>query len=82
MIAFRTSSVIRMTSKMPSGNLPTVMIELYRTVAAGTIYYNVLTFEISGHIQMQPYPMEFTVQSNVDLETNRIELHHTRSPAP
>lgn len=42
-------------------------------------HYNVLTFEISGHIQMQPYPMEFTVQSNVDLETNRIELHHTRS---
>lgn len=44
-----------------------------------TAHYNVLTFEISGHIQMQPYPMEFTVQSNVDLETNRIELHHTRS---
>jgi type VI secretion system protein ImpF len=42
-------------------------------------HYNVLTFEISGHIQMLPYPMEFTVQSNVDLETNRIELHHTRS---
>lgn len=37
-------------------------------------HYNVLTFEISGHIQMQPYPLEFTVQSNVDLETNRIEL--------
>lgn len=47
-----------------------------------TAHYNVLTFEISGHIQMQPYPLEFTVQSNVDLETNRIELHHTRSPAP
>ena len=47
-----------------------------------TAHYNVLTFEISGHIQMQPYPLEFTVQSNVDLETNRIDLHHTRSPAP
>lgn len=45
-------------------------------------HYNVLTFEISGHIQMQPYPMEFTVQSNVDLETNRIELHATRSTTP
>ena len=45
-------------------------------------HYNVLTFEISGHIQMQPYPMEFAVQSNVDLETNRIELHPTRSTAP
>lgn len=45
-------------------------------------HYNVLTFEISGHIQMQPYPMEFTVQSNVDLETNRIELHPARSFTP
>lgn len=46
-------------------------------------HYNVLVFEISGHIQMQPYPLEFTVQSNVDLETNRIELHPTRStPTP
>ncbi|WP_382322956.1 hypothetical protein ACFJGX_01450 [Hydrogenophaga sp. UC242_50] len=45
-------------------------------------HYNVLTFEISGHIHMQPYPLEFMVQSNVDLETNRIELHPTRSPTP
>jgi len=42
-------------------------------------HYNVLIFEISGHIQMQPYPMEFTVQSNVDLETNRIELHPAKA---
>lgn len=41
-------------------------------------HYNVLTFEISGFIQMQPYPVEFTVQSAVDLETNRIELRHSR----
>jgi len=36
--------------------------------------YNVLTFEISGHILMNPYPIEFTVQSAVDLENSRIEL--------
>lgn len=42
-------------------------------------HYNVLTFEISGFVQMQPYPMEFIVQSAVDLETNRIELQHHRS---
>lgn len=36
--------------------------------------YNVLTFEISGHILMHPYPIEFTVQSAVDLENSRIEL--------
>lgn len=38
-------------------------------------HYNVLTFEISGHIHMSPYPIEFAVQSAVDLETNRIDLH-------
>ncbi len=45
-------------------------------------HYNVLTFEISGHIHMQPYPLEFMVQSNVDLETSRIELHPQRSAIP
>lgn len=45
-------------------------------------HYNVLTFEISGHIQMRPYPLEFTVQSSVDLETSRIELSPTRTPSP
>lgn len=37
-------------------------------------HYNMLTFEISGHILMSPYPIEFTVQSQVDLENSRIEL--------
>ena len=41
-------------------------------------HYNVLTFEISGHILMQPYPVEFLVQSAVDLENNRIELQAQR----
>ena len=45
-------------------------------------HYNVLTFEISGHILMQPYPLEFIVQSSVDLESNRIELHSTRTHSP
>ena len=39
-----------------------------------TANYNVLMFEISGHIRMAPYPIEFTVQSTVDLENSRIEL--------
>jgi type VI secretion system protein ImpF len=40
--------------------------------------YNVLTFIIHGVIQMHPYPMEFSVQSAYDLESNRIELHPLR----
>jgi type VI secretion system protein ImpF len=34
--------------------------------------YNVLWFEIRGLVHMQPYPMEFLVQSSLDLETNRL----------
>jgi type VI secretion system protein ImpF len=37
-------------------------------------HYNVLQFEISGQVHMQHYPMEFAVQSAVDLETNRMTL--------
>ncbi|MQR02090.1 type VI secretion system baseplate subunit TssE [Glaciimonas soli] len=40
----------------------------------GTNHYNVLLFEIRGQIQMDPYPMEFMVQSSVDLETNRMSI--------
>ena len=40
----------------------------------GTNHYNVLLFEIRGQIHMDPYPMEFMVQSSVDLETNRMSI--------
>jgi type VI secretion system protein ImpF len=36
--------------------------------------YNILCFEISGIVNIQPYPMDFIVQSNVDLETSRVTL--------
>lgn len=42
---------------------------------AASANYNVLTFEISGLLHMQPYPLEFIAQSAVDLESNRIELN-------
>lgn len=37
-------------------------------------HYNVLVFEISGVIRLEPYPLEFTVQSAVDLETQHMTL--------
>lgn len=40
----------------------------------GRSSYNVLLFEINATLYMEPYPVEFTVQSSVDLETNRITL--------
>lgn len=43
--------------------------------------YNVLLFEIQAMINLRPYPLEFTVQSSVDLETNRMSVARpTRGP--
>ncbi|RIX72653.1 type VI secretion system baseplate subunit TssE [Acidovorax cavernicola] len=36
--------------------------------------YNVLLFEIRALIYLKPYPLAFTVQSAVDLETNRMRI--------
>ncbi len=36
--------------------------------------YNVLLFEIRALIHLKPYPLAFTVQSAVDLETNRMRI--------
>jgi len=36
--------------------------------------YNVLLFEIRAMIDLRPYPIELTVQSSVDLETNRMSF--------
>ena len=50
--------------------------------------YNVLVFEIHALIASQPYPLELTVQSSVDLETNRIlakppaQMPHAHRPGP
>jgi type VI secretion system protein ImpF len=36
--------------------------------------YNVLAFEVHGLIRMDPYPLEFTVQSSLDLETSQVNV--------
>jgi type VI secretion system protein ImpF len=33
-----------------------------------------LSFEIRGEIRMDPYPLEFTVQSTLDLETSQVHM--------
>jgi type VI secretion system protein ImpF len=35
---------------------------------------HLLRFEISGEVQISPYPLVFRVQTAVDLETSRIAL--------
>lgn len=38
-------------------------------------HYNILSFEIHGLIYMTPYPMEFLMQSAIDLENNRLSVN-------
>jgi type VI secretion system protein ImpF len=40
---------------------------------------NNLTFEIHGMIRMEPYPLEFMVQSTLDLETSRFKAVSRRT---
>lgn len=43
--------------------------------------YNVLVFEIRAMVDLQPYPLELTVQSAIDLETHRMSVTRS-SPTP
>jgi len=43
-------------------------------------HYNVLSFEISASLHAQPYPVEFCVQSSIDLETSHIQLSLKATP--
>ncbi len=42
--------------------------------------YNVLSFEISASLHAQPYPVEFCVQSSIELETSHIQLSLKATP--
>lgn len=45
----------------------------------GEVQYNALVFEVRGKISMDPYPMEFMVQSSLDLETSQLNVHGARA---
>ncbi|MBN3779975.1 type VI secretion system baseplate subunit TssE [Burkholderia sp. Ac-20345] len=42
-------------------------------------HHNVLAFEVRGLIHMDPYPLEFMVQSSLDLETSEIRITGMRT---
>ncbi|WP_321956265.1 type VI secretion system baseplate subunit TssE [Burkholderia cenocepacia] len=42
-------------------------------------HHNVLAFEVRGLIHMDPYPLEFMVQSSLDLETSEIRITGLRT---
>lgn len=61
--------------------LPETVIVRPLMKAGASEEYNVLLFEIQAMINLRPYPLEFTVQSSVDLETNRMSVvRPTRGP--
>ncbi|QCP54375.1 type VI secretion system baseplate subunit TssE [Trinickia violacea] len=45
----------------------------------GEVQYNALAFEVRGLISMDPYPMEFLVQSSLDLETSQLNVRGVRA---
>ncbi|MPV71368.1 type VI secretion system baseplate subunit TssE [Burkholderia sp. BE17] len=49
-----------------------------RTTDAGE-HHNVLAFEVRGLVHMDPYPLEFMVQSSLDLETSEIQITGVRN---
>ncbi|PZQ75519.1 MAG: type VI secretion system baseplate subunit TssE [Variovorax paradoxus] len=61
--------------------LPDTVIVRPRMKEGASEEYNVLLFEIQAMINLKPYPLEFTVQSSVDLETSRMSVvRSTRGP--
>lgn len=44
-------------------------------------HHNLLTFEITGHLWAQPYPLELLLKTDLDLETGLVELRD-RGAAP
>ncbi|ACC75175.1 type VI secretion system baseplate subunit TssE [Paraburkholderia phymatum] len=45
----------------------------------GEVQYNALAFEVRGLISMDPYPLEFLVQSSLDLETSQLNVSGARA---
>jgi len=41
--------------------------------------HNVLAFEVRGMVHMDPYPLEFMVQSSLDLETSQVNVTSMRT---
>ncbi len=48
------------------------------TAMVADSHYNVLSFEVRGMIQIDPYPLQFIVQSSLDLETSQVNVTDMR----
>jgi type VI secretion system protein ImpF len=62
---------------------PRLLSDSLKIVPLGAVdaqaHYNVLAFEVRGMVQMDPYPLEFTVQSSLDLETSQVHVTGMRA---
>ncbi len=51
----------------------TLVVEPLTAIGADK-QYNMLSFQVRGKIHMDPYPLEFMVQSSLDLETSQVNV--------
>ncbi|MBN3815723.1 type VI secretion system baseplate subunit TssE [Paraburkholderia sp. Se-20369] len=58
--------------------IPDTLVVSPREAAGADCPHNVLMFEVRGMIEMDPYPLEFMVQSSLDLETSRLSMNAWR----
>jgi type VI secretion system protein ImpF len=59
--------------------IPEMLTVAPLTGGGADVHHNVLAFEVRGMIRMDPYPLEFMVQSSLDLETSRVNITGRRA---
>jgi type VI secretion system protein ImpF len=59
--------------------IPDSLVVSPRCAASAGEHHNVLAFEVRGLVHMDPYPIEFMVQSSLDLETSEIQIISMRT---
>lgn len=59
--------------------IPETLIVSPLTRIGADDHYNVLSFEVRGMVHMDPYPLEFMVQSSLDLETSQVSITGIRT---
>ncbi|VWC81108.1 type VI secretion system lysozyme-like protein [Burkholderia lata] len=59
--------------------IPDSLVVTPREDDAASGHHNVLAFEVRGLVHMDPYPLEFMVQSSLDLDTSEIQITGMRS---
>jgi type VI secretion system protein ImpF len=59
--------------------IPGSLIVSPRHAIDASEHHNILSFEVRGMVHMDPYPLEFMVQSSLDLETSEVSITGMRT---